>query len=697
MVAASVRWVGLAVLAGVTHGLSVNTAVTPVEKVIDLMKKLSSDLEAEGKQEAAEYDKFACFCKEQADEKQYNIERSTKKIEKFTAKVNELNADISELNKEIATLVTDIASLSEEVAKLTTHREKEHAKYEVAAADLEGAIGALRSAIESLDESKVAMADADEDAKMNLAQVGHKIMKAIDRWGLADANHLEAVQSLIEISQGQPSYEYRSNDILGVLNSLLSSKFLPQKKNLDEMEFNSAAAFDKRTLGLKNEIKFAEKDKAEKEEVVGSKTEDKEAAAGEKVQEQKDLASDQGFLKEVTQECEEKSKLWDQRSQSRSGELTALGKAVDALQSGASAQYDANEKLTGFVQEPKGKVSFKDAPSFLQIQEHSALSKSEQLKKITSMLTAAALKLNSQVLSAAAVKVMVEQDHFVKVRGLIKDLIDKLDEQAKAEATQKGFCDTEMGKATSARDKAKANIESIAATQEELTSEKNVLAKEIAELSETIAQERKALLEAAELRSQESAENAATVSTAAEGKAAVEMATQVLKEYYGSALLQKSAQPASADREGLTVKDRAPSTFDGEYKGNQDASKGIMGLLQVILSDFDRTITEVKNEEKDADATFGTFKSKTEKGLKTKDGSKKAKETRSATIEDNLIELEDKMEDEKLLLNSAHETLSKLKERCVQGEETYAERVAKRKQEIEALKSALDTLENWQS
>jgi len=57
-----------------------------------------------------------------------------------------------------------------------------------------------------------------------------------------------------------------------------------------------------------------------------------------------------------------------------------------------------------------------------------------------------------------------------------------------------------------------------------------VLAKEIAELSETIAQEKKALLEAAELRSQESAENAATVSTAAEGKAAVEMATQVLKE-----------------------------------------------------------------------------------------------------------------------------------------------------------------------
>jgi len=34
---------------------------------------------------------------------------------------------------------------------------------------------------------------------------------------------------------------------------------------------------------------------------------------------------------------------------------------------------------------------------------------------------------------------------------------------------------------------------------------------------------------------------------------------------------------------------------------------------------------------------------------------------------------------------------------CVEGEETYAERVAKRQQEIEALKEALNILETWQA
>merc|ERR1712107_608703 len=48
-------------------------AVSPVEKVIDLLKQLQAETEEQGNKEAAQYDKFACFCKEQADEKLYQI------------------------------------------------------------------------------------------------------------------------------------------------------------------------------------------------------------------------------------------------------------------------------------------------------------------------------------------------------------------------------------------------------------------------------------------------------------------------------------------------------------------------------------------------------------------------------------------------------------------------------------------------
>ena len=55
------------VVAAFTSTLVFVRAVTPVEKVTELLKQLSADLEKEGKAEAAQYDKFSCFCKEQAD------------------------------------------------------------------------------------------------------------------------------------------------------------------------------------------------------------------------------------------------------------------------------------------------------------------------------------------------------------------------------------------------------------------------------------------------------------------------------------------------------------------------------------------------------------------------------------------------------------------------------------------------------
>jgi len=63
---------------------------TPMQKVLSLLKDLSSKLAAEGAQEAAQYDRYACFCKQQADEKQYAMEKSDKKIAFLKAEIDEL-------------------------------------------------------------------------------------------------------------------------------------------------------------------------------------------------------------------------------------------------------------------------------------------------------------------------------------------------------------------------------------------------------------------------------------------------------------------------------------------------------------------------------------------------------------------------------------------------------------------------------
>jgi len=55
------------------------------------------------------------------------------------------------------------------------------------------------------------------------------------------------------------------------------------------------------------------------------------------------------------------------------------------------------------------------------------------------------------------------------------------------------------------------------------------------------------------------------------------------------------------------------------------------------------------------------------------------------------------LSDAKDLLASGLEALEELEAMCVKGEETWEERKKKREDEIEALKSALTILEEWQA
>merc|ERR1719387_1879573 len=90
-------------------------------------------------------------------------------------------------------------------------------------------------------------------------------------------------------------------------------------------------------------------------------------------------------------------------------------------------------------------------------------------QKFLKFLTQKAQILKSNTFSTLLMKIQVTAgiDHFVKVRGMIKDLIAKLEADAEAEATQKDFCDKAMKKATEARDEAIAGIETTTATIDE--------------------------------------------------------------------------------------------------------------------------------------------------------------------------------------------------------------------------------------
>merc|ERR1719386_434699 len=101
-------------------------------------------------------------------------------------------------------------------------------------------------------------------------------------------------------------------------------------------------------------------------------------------------------------------------------------------------------------------------------------------------------------------------DPFKKIKGLIQKLIERLLTESKNEATKKGFCDTELGKARKERDFRFTESQDLSAKIAGLEAKRDALEEEISSLTKEIKQETAALKESTELREDEKEENQAT-------------------------------------------------------------------------------------------------------------------------------------------------------------------------------------------
>merc|ERR1719262_1353169 len=134
--------------------------VNPVQKVIALLERMQSEVQEEGKAEAAAYDKFACFCKDTADSKLHSITKGHEHVALLTAAIEALETDIAALADETASTRQEIASLKSTMEAEAEKRASEFALFQSDDTDLQGAIDELDRAINKLESSKSGMVGA---------------------------------------------------------------------------------------------------------------------------------------------------------------------------------------------------------------------------------------------------------------------------------------------------------------------------------------------------------------------------------------------------------------------------------------------------------------------------------------------------------------------------------------------------------
>merc|ERR550537_88380 len=255
-------------------------------------------------------------------------------------------------------------------------------------------------------------------------------------------------------------------------------------------------------------------------------------------------------------------------------------------------------------------------------------------------------------------------------------------EEANEEAEHKGWCDTEMSTNKQTREDKADQVDTLTAQSEELTAQIAKLSSEITELSDAVA----ALDQATALRNEEKAKNAQTVKDAQAAQVAVAQALQVLKEFY-----DKASEATALVQQ--TPGEDAPATFDKPYRGMGGSSTGVVGMIEVIASDFARLEAETNTAESEAAEQYQKFsdESAQDKAVKNMDIENKSKDR--TTAEADLSDTKKDLEATQAELDAALAYFEKLKPSCVDMNLSYEDRVKQREEEIQSLNEALRILD----
>ena len=273
--------------------------------------------------------------------------------------------------------------------------------------------------------------------------------------------------------------------------------------------------------------------------------------------------------------CASKASEWDARSKARVEEGAALAKAIEIL-SGDKFTAAAGRRL----------------PSLLQTRS----SVSDSRAEAAALLQRAAKASSDVELAQLAMRLRVGDDPFGKVRGLITNMINKLQTQAAEEQDHNAWCNEESAKSKKKREEFTNKVDDQATRIDKATAGVNTLKDDIATLSAEVASADKAMAEATQLRTDEHSEFNAAIADHEQGQESIGAAISVLQEHY-------NANPAL-----LQAPTFGGPVFEGGYEKKVDGATGIIGILEVAASDFARMEAEARATESADSKAFTKMK-----------------------------------------------------------------------------------------
>jgi len=634
---------------------------SPIAKVVSMISELQAKVIKEGDAAQNEFAEFSEWCEDRSRNLGFEIKTGKSQVEDLTAAIAEEVAMSTSLTAKIEELGSSLATDEADLKAATAIRNTEAGNFAAEQADLSETVDMVRRASQIIGREMQGGA-----SMLQLQHAGSNLAEALSV--LVDSSMIRTsdaakLTAFVQADQkqedsdgdeelGAPAsavYKSHSANILDTLEELMN-KAESQLDALRKAETSATQNFEMLRQSLEDEIAVATQDSnAAKKNLAGSAERRSEADGDLKVT-SKELAADESTKASLHQTCMSRAEEFEVATKSRGDELKALAQAKQIIEEATSA-------AASFVQVDRSRLTSREGLANFEavriIRDLAREQRSSELAQLASRMATATRSGTG--------------DPFVKIKGLIEDMISKLEGEASADATKKAYCDKELKETNTKSDEKTAEIEKLSNRIDQASAKSAKLKADVATLQGDLGKLAKSQAEMDKLRSEEKEAYTSSKAEQDKGLEGVKLALKLLKEYYAN---------------------------DAAHGAASGAAGGIISLLEVCESDMTKALSALVTQEETAAAEYErmTKANEIEKTAKDQDVAYKGMESKrldKSTSENGADRSAVQSE-----LDAVHEYLGKIEEQCIDKAEKYSERKRRREAEIAGLKEALGVLES---
>jgi chromosome segregation ATPase len=678
-------------------------AANPIRKVVNMLQSMAKKVTAEGEKEKELYEKFMCYCKNSGGTLSTGIATAEAKVPAVSSDIEEGEAQLAQLKEDLKKHQVDRSAAKGAMAEATALREKEAGEFAKEKAEYSANIDAMSGAIKAIEKGMSGTFLQTNTAKQlqRLIMDNQDLVTDFDR------------QTIVSFLSGEQSTDYvpAGGEVTGILKEMHES-MSKSLADAESEEADSISTYDELMNAKTKEVNALTKSIETKTVRVGELAVEIVQMKQDLTDTQQALLEDKKFLADMDKNCATKTAEHEENQKLRSQELVALADTIKVLN-----DDDALELF-------KKTLPSAGSSSFVQVQTNRQAVLQRVVLKIRDVQRQAVGAFGPRVrpgLDFIALALQGKKVDFSKVIGMVDKMISQLGVEQADDSHKKEYCNKQFDFA----DDKKKNLEhSISDLETSIETEEESLAtvkEDIKALGKGIAALDKSVAEATEQRKEEHEDFTELMTSDSAAKELLNFAKNRLNKFYNPKLyvappkrelseeeritvnmggtLAPTAAPGGIAGTGVTVMSQVavhrqvdapppPPATAGAFKKKAEEGNGVIAMIDLLVSDLDKEMTEAKTTEKNAQAEYEkTMSDSAEKRAmdsKTLTDKEVAKASFEVSLEANK---EEKAATTKELM-AVHGYISNLHAECDWLLKYFDVRKEARDGEIESLKSA---------